>query len=157
MEALWPEFFRATDLCFLGCLLDAAQLMWIHPSSAFCCVVPQRSSAETSTLRRIYSPILTSETDIREDANTHMVIQCKYPSRSFCTAVGWTFQTTFCLWGSWFSTHFCLLVLVAQRAERLLVLVLRCTLVPETALISSRKLTLCFPLIANSLFCLIVT
>ena len=50
-----------------------------------------------------------------------MVIQCKYLSRSICTAVGWTFQTAFCLWGSWFSTHFCLLVLVAQRVEQLLV------------------------------------
>ena len=59
-----------------------------HPVSAFCLVVPQLSSAEISTLRRIYKPIQTFRTDIREDTNSHKVIQCKYLSRSVCSAVG---------------------------------------------------------------------
>ena len=37
-----------------------------HPSSAFCSVVPQPSSAEMSTVRRIYIPLRTYKTDIRE-------------------------------------------------------------------------------------------
>ena len=109
---------RWTFAFFLGCLLDAAQLLWTvlvelvpkflcpseksiqilavqrpvirnptvahfslsplhfchHPSSAFCWVGPQPSSAEMSTRRLIYSLILTSKTDIREDANSHKVI-----------------------------------------------------------------------------------
>ena len=35
---------------------------------------------------KIAVPILTFETDIREDANSHKVTQCKYPSRRLCTA-----------------------------------------------------------------------
>ena len=44
------------------------------PFSDLCLVVLQPSSAETSTLRRIYNPIQTYRIDILEDANTHKVI-----------------------------------------------------------------------------------
>ena len=60
------------------------------PFSAFYSVVPQPSSAEISTQRRTYNPILTYKTDIREDANSHKVIECKNLSTSFCMAVDWT-------------------------------------------------------------------
>ena len=86
--------------------------------------VPQPSSAETSTLRRIYNPIQTHRIGIREDANTH-------------TATASTFQEVFARLSielprlaiasdvSLFVTQFCLLVLVAaQRLARLLVSVL---------------------------------
>ena len=95
-----------------------------HPSSACCWIVPQPSSAEKSTLRRIYIPLQTYRIDIREDANSHKVIYCKYLSRSFCAAVGWTSQTGLCFWSSFFSTHFYLLVSVAQKMEQLWVPVL---------------------------------
>ena len=52
------------------------------PSSASCWVVPQQSRAEMGTLRRIYIPFPTFQTDLREDANTHNAIWCKYLSRS---------------------------------------------------------------------------
>ena len=126
-----------------------------HPSSAFCWVVPQPSSAEMSTLCRIYIPFPTNRIHIREDANSHKVIQCKHLSRSICTAGDWTYQTGFCLWGSLFSTHFFLLVLVAQRMERLLVSVFHdhdsrvgnCTgLVLNTDLLLSTDSKFLFPL-----------
>ena len=68
-----------------------------HPSSAFDLVVPQPSSAEMNTLCRIYNPILTYQTDIREDDNSHKVTQCKYLSRSLCTAVDSSSQMDSCL------------------------------------------------------------
>ena len=49
-----------------------------HPSSAFCLVVPEPSSAEMSTLRRIYAPIQTYRIDIREDANSHKVSESTF-------------------------------------------------------------------------------
>ena len=179
-------YFSAMDPCFLGCLLDAAQLsvnrtrrigprtvvpfreidtdsggsasLWyatqvshtFHCSyctfvttlfSAFCSVVPQPSSAGMSTLRRIFR--FWPKNDIREDANSHKVIQCKYLSRSFCTTVSWDFpdwllplrllfsrrtSTSWCWWlrgWSYFRCRFCTIV----------------TLVPETALVSPRTLT----------------
>ena len=57
-----------------------------HPSSAFCSVVPQPSSAEMGTPCRIYIPIQTYETDIREDGDSHKVILCKCLSRKFLHA-----------------------------------------------------------------------
>ena len=45
-----------------------------HPFSAFYSAIPQPYSAELSTLRRTYMPILTYRIDIREDAKTHKVI-----------------------------------------------------------------------------------
>ena len=95
-----------------------------HPSSAFHLVVPQPTGAEMCTLCRICIPFRTFETDIREDANTHNAILCKYLSRIVCTAVDWSSQTDTCLWSSFYSMHFYLLVLVAQRVERFLVSVL---------------------------------
>ena len=59
----------------------------------FSSVVPQPSCAETSTYCRIYTPIPTCRIDIRRDANSHKVIQCKYLSRNLCTAVDWSSQT----------------------------------------------------------------
>ena len=50
-----------------------------HPSSVFCWVVPEPSSAEMSTYRRIYIPSRTDKADIMEDANSHKVILCNYP------------------------------------------------------------------------------
>ena len=64
-----------------------------HPFSVFYLVVPQLSCAETSTLCRIYIPILTHRVDIREDANSDKVIWCKYISSSLCKAVDWSSQT----------------------------------------------------------------
>ena len=91
-----------------------------HTSSAFCWVVPQPSSAEMSTVRRIYIPFRTLQTDIREDANSHKVIQCKHLPSSLCTAVERASQTglrPLTLTSS--STRLYLLVLVARRVERL--------------------------------------
>ena len=91
--ALCPEIRNPTVVH-----LSEKQLRFCHhPSSAFCWVVLQPSSAGMSTLRRIYIPFRTYTSDIGEDANSHKVTQCKYLSRSFCTAVGWTSQSGFCL------------------------------------------------------------
>ena len=75
----------------------ATALLSSHPSLASCRVVPQPSSVEMSTLRPMYIPFRTYKTDIRQDANSHQVIQCEYLSRSFCTAVGGTSQTGSCI------------------------------------------------------------
>ena len=113
-----------------------------HSSSAFYLVVPQLSSAETSTLCRIYTPFQTYTTDIRENAISHKVISCKYLSKSFCTAVDWSSQANALqplgVGGSRRWSGFC-----SQFCTRIPV-------VPETALVSSRTLSFCFPLIANS-------
>ena len=101
-EEVWLVFFQAMVLYFLGFLADAAQFELVprllcpsaerpvtrnttvahfsqkllhfchHLSSAFCWVVPQPSSAEMSTLLRIYIPIRNEKkTGIREDANSN--------------------------------------------------------------------------------------
>ena len=120
-----------------------------HTSSAFYLVVPQPSSAETSTLRRNYILFPPFSTDIREDAKSHRVIYCKYLSRSFCTAVGWASQTGFCISGSFFSTYFFLLVWWRRGWSncwcRLFTII-----VSETALVSSRTLAFCIPLVTNT-------
>ena len=54
---------------------------------------------------RTYIPISFYRTDIREDANTHMAILCKYLSRSTHTAVDWISQTGFSASGISFSRH----------------------------------------------------
>ena len=81
----------------------------------------QPSSAEMSTQRRTYIPISFKRTDIREDANTRKAIWCKYLSRSIYTAVDRIYQTGFCLWHFFFSTHFYLVFLkiVAHKVVRL--------------------------------------
>ena len=43
-------------------------------------------------------PFSFKRTDIRENANTHKAIWCKYLSRSIYTAVDWISQTGFCFW-----------------------------------------------------------
>ena len=115
---LFRWLYSAMDLCFLGCLPDAAQLLVPFRKiaedsggSTSCDTQPNcrtlftiatallsppflvisfscPSSAELGTLCRIYSAIQTYRIDIREDTNGHKVIWSK--SRSFCTAVGWT-------------------------------------------------------------------
>ena len=92
-----------------------------HPSSAFCWV---------------FNPIQTYRMYTREDANCHKMIQCKYLSRSFCTAVGWTSQTGFCLWWlrGW-SGFWCRFWCTNM------------TLVSETALVSLRTLPFFFLLV----------
>ena len=95
-----------------------------HPASACCSVVPQPFCAQTSTYCRMFKPILTGRIHIREDANSHKVIWCKYLSRSFCTAVDWSLQMDSSLWSSFSSTHLHLFVLAVQRVERFSVSVL---------------------------------
>ena len=68
-------------------LFAKAAALLSSPFFGFCfLVVLQPSSAEISTLRRIYNPIQTYGIDIREDVNTHKAIWCKYLSRSIYTA-----------------------------------------------------------------------
>ena len=75
------RIWRLSVLCY------TTQLHFcLHPSSASCLVVLQPSSAEMSTQRRTYIPVSFYRTDIREDANTHKAIWCKYLSRSIRTA-----------------------------------------------------------------------
>ena len=81
--ALSPEIRNPTVVHFSMWLLHFCH----HPSSAFRWVVPQPACVQMNTCRRIYNPIQTYRIDIREDANSHKVIKCKYFSRSFCTAV----------------------------------------------------------------------
>ena len=78
------------------------------------------------TLRRIYIPIQTYGIDIREDANSQKVIQCKYLSRSFCMTVDWSSQTDSFLPPRLLIVDALLpLGVVAQKMERFLVSVLR--------------------------------
>ena len=57
--------------------LNCRTLFIIATALLICLVVLQPSSAQMSTMRRTYIPIY-----IREDANTHKAIWCKYLSRS---------------------------------------------------------------------------
>ena len=72
----WSEHFGSLprNRCRLWRLSVLSTALWSSPFSALCLVVLQPSSAETSTLRRIYNPIQTYRIDILEDANTHKVI-----------------------------------------------------------------------------------
>ena len=76
-------------------------------------------------------------------------IWCKYLSRSFCTVSFELPRWTPASEVLFSSTHFHVFVLVAQRMEQFLVLILH--VVPETASVSSRTVSFCFPWIANSL------
>ena len=51
-----------------------------HLFSVFCWVDLQLAFVQTSTYHRIYIPIQIYRTGIREDANSHRVIRCKYLS-----------------------------------------------------------------------------
>ena len=150
MGECWLELVRATDLCFLGRLHDAASLLWIAlveliprllcpsassikilaalcpeihnptvahlslqplallspPFFGFCWGNLQPACVQTSTYHRIFNPMQIYRIEIREDANNHKVIWCKYLSRSLCTAVDWTSPTDSSLWSS-----FCLYAL----------------------------------------------
>ena len=55
--------------------------------SAFCLVVRQPYDAGTNTYPLPYIPIRFYRIDIREDANTHKAIACKYISSSIYTVV----------------------------------------------------------------------
>ena len=104
---------------------------------AFYLVVPQPSCAKTSTCCRLYNPILTFKTNIREDANSRSRARLSIglPRRVLfprCTS------TSLCWWfkaWSGFWCRFCTLIFI----------------VLETTCVSSRTLSFCFPLIAFSL------
>ena len=129
---------------------NLATTFYHHPYSVFL-VVPQPFCAETSTYCRVYNPILTYQSDIREDANCHKEIKCTYLSQEVIARLSiglprWTptsedpsprrTSTSLC-WRlkrmEWFWFGFCTLI----------------TVVPETAFVSSRTLPFCFPLTAN--------
>ena len=89
-----------------------------HHFSALCLVDLQPACVQTSTSRRIYNPMQTSGTDIRENVkNTHSVTWCKYISNNVCKAVEQTSQMEFGLCGSFSLMHFYVLVLVVQKMD----------------------------------------
>ena len=65
--------------------------------SSFCSVVRQPYDAGTDTYPRLCNPILFCRIDVREDANTHKAISCKYLSKKICTVVGEWHHGYFCL------------------------------------------------------------
>ena len=78
-----------------------------HPLSAFSFFfflfnLPVR---EWALCAKTYIPLIC-RIHIREDANAHEAIWCKYLSRHFYTATDCTSQTAFCLWHFFCSTHF---------------------------------------------------
>ena len=102
-------------------LLTMATALLSSPFLGYLLVVLKPSSAGLSTLRRIFDiPIYFCRIDIREDANTHKVIWCKYLPKSIYTAVDWPSQTGSAS-GVSFSRHFdpVFLEFVAQRVVRL--------------------------------------
>ena len=103
-----------------------SQFQWLKVSSSAPGTSMSTSGSSGKFLLYIYIRFPTRETDVREDANSHKVIQCKYLTRSFLHGWirGWS--------GFW--CRFCTIM----------------TLVLETALVFSRTLTFCSPLNTNS-------
>ena len=55
--------------------------------STFCLVVRQPYDDGTNAYHQFYIPFLLCRIDIREHANIHKAISCKYLSNSICTVV----------------------------------------------------------------------
>ena len=81
-------------------------------------VVHQTYAAGTNTYPRLCSPFLFCKIDIREDANIHKAIACKYLSNNVCTVVEEWQHGFFCLGCFFSSTHFDLVTRMAQKVWR---------------------------------------
>ena len=92
-------------------------------SLAFYLVVHQPCNAETDTCLQPYNPFRFCRIDTREDANIHKAIACKYPSNNIFTIVEEWHHGYFCLGYFSSSTHFDLVIRLAQNAWRQCVLV----------------------------------
>ena len=94
---------------------------------------------------RICIPILFHRFDIREDANSHKVIWCKYLSSNLCTAVERASQMDSGLWGSFFLDALLPLWVRGSEVERFLVSALHAYLHRDrnyTCLVSNTDLSL---------------
>ena len=74
----------------------------------------EQTLVSSLTTRFIFNRIGT-----RADANIHKAISCKYISNSICTVVEESYQSDFCLWRFFSSTHFEIVSLMAQKVWRL--------------------------------------
>ena len=88
------------------------------PLLAFYLVVPQPSCAETRTLCRIYIPLKTFETGISGGCQKSQRNLGQVPFKKSLHGCRWDFPDGLLPLRVLFSTHFYLLVLVAQRMER---------------------------------------
>ena len=92
-------------------------------SSAFYLVVHQHCNAETDTCLQLFNPFHFCRIGTRADANIHKTFAYKYHSKHICAIVEEWAHGHFCLGYFSSSTHFDLVIRLAQKAWRQCVLV----------------------------------
>ena len=106
-------------------LLSSLSLLFLGSSSfsAFFVVVHQRCHAETDTCLQPYNEFHFCRIDTRANAIIHKAFAYKYLSNNVCTVVEEWRHSYFCFGYFFFSTHFDLVIRLAQKAWRQCVLV----------------------------------
>ena len=112
---LWYNFHSSHRILVVAfsSFVGMVALFWF-----FCLVVRQPYDAGKYTYPRHCNPFQFCRIDIREDANIHKAIACKYFSYNICTVVEEWRHGYFCLGYFSSSTHFDLVKRMARKVWR---------------------------------------